>query len=307
MLRQVMASIFAVAASAGLAALDADGETYDLRRVKGIQAFQGSTEARKLLARNGFVVADPAFKQIFEPYIQSPQTEQSSEKYPRARSLPTFITTDSAWHTYHVLLEEGVKELEEIQTRTLLTFSRQLWEALTRPDLAAGDEDLALLASIGLALQDERHRESLGPEAKQIVERLQTGSEPVPVPIGFSLSPIQFRAQSFYARSPELSGYLAARQWYGSVAVELNRIGRFGAAAEITGARLEWPEKTACPSAFSIHLPCRPDEAAREQFNEHRVPEGVVRMAVGGAEDACAVVVVHPDDRLFLARFLAHR
>jgi hypothetical protein len=46
--------------------------SYDLRGVKGIQSFQGSTAARALLAKNGFVVTEPAFRQIFEPYIKSP-------------------------------------------------------------------------------------------------------------------------------------------------------------------------------------------------------------------------------------------
>src|SRR5438105_2323214 len=46
--------------------------TYDLRTVKGIETFSGSAAAKELLAKNGFVVADPAFKQIFEPYIKSP-------------------------------------------------------------------------------------------------------------------------------------------------------------------------------------------------------------------------------------------
>src|SRR5215831_20802794 len=91
-------------------------ETYDLSGVKGIEGFSGSKAARELLAKNGFVVADPAFKQIFEPYIKSPQIERSSEKNPMGESLPSFITTDSAWHTYHVLLEEGVKEMEEIES-----------------------------------------------------------------------------------------------------------------------------------------------------------------------------------------------
>ena len=34
---------------------------YDLGAVKDIGAFQGSDAARELLAKNGFVVADPAF------------------------------------------------------------------------------------------------------------------------------------------------------------------------------------------------------------------------------------------------------
>ncbi len=158
------------------------------------------------------MVADPAFKQIFEPYIKSPSVE-----------LPSFITTDSAWHTYHVLLEEGVKELEEIQSRRLARFSHELWAAAkeSRAKAPAAGGDLAWFASVGLALQDTQHCKTLSPEEKRIVQELRTGSTEVQVPIGFALSPALFRAQSFYAQSPELSDYFAARQWYASVVFRL--------------------------------------------------------------------------------------
>src|ERR1039457_2841051 len=104
----------------------ARGEAYNLRAVNGIEAFGGSTAARELLGKNGFVVADPAFKQIFEAYIKSPQIEGPSAANPMGRSLPSFITTDSAWHTYHVLLEEGVRQMEEVESGRLLEFSREL-------------------------------------------------------------------------------------------------------------------------------------------------------------------------------------
>ena len=127
-------------------------DTYNLRAVKGIEAFTGSAEAEKLLGKNGFVVADPAFKQIFEPYIKSPQTEATSETNRMGSALPSFITTDSAWHTYHVLLEEGVKNMEEIQSQRMLNFSRRLIAAAR--DSRNRDSDLVLFASVGLALQD---------------------------------------------------------------------------------------------------------------------------------------------------------
>jgi hypothetical protein len=194
-------------------------ETYNLRAVKGIEAFTGSAEAKKLLGKNGFVVADPAFKQIFEPYIKSPQTEAASETNRMGSTLPSFITTDSAWHTYHVLLEEGVKDMEEVESQRMLNFSRRLVAAAG--DSKHGDNDLVMFASVGLAMQDEHFRQSLTPEVKRIVDGLRTGSTPVEVPIGFELAPIQFRAQSFYAQSPELSDYFAARQWYASVVFRL--------------------------------------------------------------------------------------
>src|SRR5438128_6869875 len=154
----------------------AAGESYDLRSVEGIEAFRGSTAAGELLGRNGFVVADPAFRQIFEAYIKSPRTEEPSAKNPMGRSLPSFITTDSAWHTYHVLLEEGVKELEEIQSRRLLSFSRRLWMAARRQKAGSEAHGLALFASVGFALQDENHRQSLALEEKRIMAGLRTGS-----------------------------------------------------------------------------------------------------------------------------------
>jgi len=193
---------------------------YELRDVNGIEAFGGSAEARQILARNGFVVADPAFKQIFEPYIKSPQVKEPSDKRPMGESLPAFITTDSAWHTYHVLLEEGVKEMEQIQSQRLLRFSRRLWTV--SQEQKAVERDLVLFASVGFALQDEGHRKSLAGAGRRIVDGLRTGTTPVDVPVGFSLAPLQFRAQSFYIQSSELSDYFAARHWYATVVFRLS-------------------------------------------------------------------------------------
>jgi len=94
---------------------------YDLSRTDGMNCFGGSDEAEKLLASQGFVVAAPQFRQIFEPYIES--------------ILPVFVTPDSAWHTYHVLLEEGVKEMERAQSVRLADFSRRLLRAAQEQSL----------------------------------------------------------------------------------------------------------------------------------------------------------------------------
>lgn len=192
-------------------------QTYDLKNVKDIQAFQGSAEAEKILANNGFVVADPFFKQIFQAYIESPMTGQPSDKNPMGTYLPSFITTDSAWDTYHFLLEEGVKQLEMIQAQRLQIFSGKLLEVARKKN----EPDLASFASVGEALQDANFLQTLNGDEKKIVDALRNGANPVNVPIGFDLSPLQFRAQSFYADSPELSDYFAARQWYASVVFRL--------------------------------------------------------------------------------------
>ena len=192
---------------------------YDLRAVRGIQAFKGSDAARALLSKNGFVVADPAFKQIFEAYIESPQTEAPSETNWAGGHLPSFITTDSAWDTYHVLLEEGVKQMEVAQAERLLAFSRHLLNAVKT---ANADQDLVMFSSVALALQDTNELQQLGTDERRIVNGLLAGTTAVAVPIGFDLAPTQFRAQSFYTQSPELSAYFAARQWYADVVFRLD-------------------------------------------------------------------------------------
>jgi HEAT repeat protein len=195
-------------------------ESYNLNDVKGIEVLAGSTAARELLQKNGFVVADPAFNQIFEPYIRSPDTGKPSDDHPEDSVLPAFITVDSAWDTYHVLLEAGVKKLEEVQSARLHRFSRQLLGAVSDPK--TGDPNLVWFAGVGLALQDELYRKSASPEVKQIVDGLRNGGSQLDVPVGFQLSPLLFRAQGFYIQSPELTDYFAARQWYASVVFRLD-------------------------------------------------------------------------------------
>lgn len=185
-------------------------QNYDLSHVDGIESFGGSAGAQDRLAKNGFAVAAPDFDQIFQPYIESP--------------LPVLITADSAWHTYHFLLEQGVKELERSQSERLAAFSRRL---VTETEEQASNgapefRDLARYAAIGLALQDASYAARLDEGQKRLMESLVAGSGPVQTGIGFLLSPVTFRAQSFYTESPKLTAYYHARQWYANVDFRLS-------------------------------------------------------------------------------------
>ena len=183
--------------------------------VRGMEAFQGSAAARRLLEQNGFVVADPTFKQIFEPYIQSPSIhrDEGSPEDEQDPKLPVFITTDSAWHTYHFLLEAAVRRAEERQADLLLKFSRRLRELLGTQRWVGGVELEALksYAAVGLALQDPAFRYKAPAESKRLAELLQSGAGLRDFAIGFPLSGDGFRPQSFYADSNVLSAYFAAR------------------------------------------------------------------------------------------------
>ncbi len=178
---------------------------YDLDAVKYADRLALPEGAKALLGKQGFVVAGMQFKQIFQAYIGGP--------------LPPFITVDSAWHTYHVLLEEGVRQMEESQATRLQAFSRGLMDVAKKKAKAGrAYGDILLLAAVGLGLQDPEGLKALPPgdraTAEEILKKLK-GSSPVPVPfLGLPLSAERFQATSFYAKSPKLRGYFSARQWY---------------------------------------------------------------------------------------------
>lgn len=207
----LLSTCMAVAA-AGDGSTPPAGPPYKLETVQHIDRFAGSARARELLAMQGFVVTDQQFSQIFEAYL-SPGG---------SKPLPNFITVDSARHTYHVLLEDGVRQLELNQAGLLLRFSQRLSKlAATRP--AQPPEvyrDLALFGAVGLALQDPAAVEQFPAEQRAVVQSVLTAIEAGGLPkpgilfFGLPLVPEQFRPVSFYAWSPELSRYYAARQWY---------------------------------------------------------------------------------------------
>jgi HEAT repeat protein len=190
-----------------LSAGPARAQIYSL--VQGLDKFDGSTAAWHLLETNGFVVTDPGFKQIFEPYFDD--------------SLPVFITTDSAWHAYYVLLDEGMRQADLAQSRRLAAFSRLLWTSANDQAQSQGRDfsDLARFAAIGLALQDKTFRASLPDEQKSLAEALQTGQGEVRTDIGFPLWAAAFQA-GIHESSSEWGGYLAAQQWYSTVVFRLS-------------------------------------------------------------------------------------
>ena len=213
---------------------------YDLANVQGVEYFAGSTAARELLRKNGFVVSDPFYKQIFAPYIGNP--------------LPIFITTDSAWHTYHVLLEEAVKQLEETQARRLVQFSRQLWEA-AEAQAARGDPDFADLAAyarLGLALQDAGPAAKLPAPQQKLLATLRSGVGEVAAPVGFPLAAANFRAASFYSQSGALADYFAARQWYATVLFRLSDSRETRLALKLAALIQERPELAALWEKLSL-------------------------------------------------------
>lgn len=88
----------------------------DLNNVINADVFHLSDEAKQLLAKNAFVVV-PSTWEEFHPLYESN----------RYGMLPSFITTDSMLHSYHLMFDNMLKNLEE---EKLIPELRQLNEAM---------------------------------------------------------------------------------------------------------------------------------------------------------------------------------
>ncbi len=172
-----------------LSAGAARAQTYSL--VQGLDKFDGSTTAWHLLETNGFVVTDPGFKQIYEPYLDD--------------SLPVFITTDSAWHAYQVLLGEAVRQMELPQGRVTPDFIPLSWNAdeskisgrpfpsvldffVASPTLRSPAAERALREADGVAVEEAVRKSAAGALPDTLRGRalrlLATLQEPLPVHLG---------------------------------------------------------------------------------------------------------------------------
>jgi len=187
---------------------------YDLTKVGHIQAFVGSAQAKDVLSRQGFVVTEEQFRQIFEPYLPAIRVK-----------MPVFITVDSAWHTYHVLLEEGVQQVEMGQARLLRRFSERLYQitAGRKGPSQVVYHDLAAFAAVGWAIQDSTSLQHMPADLRAMVVRTLKAMETGGTALFFEL-PLQsenFRPAGFYTKTPELARYFVARRWYATSAFRL--------------------------------------------------------------------------------------
>jgi HEAT repeat protein len=137
-------------------------QTYSL--VQGIDKFEGSASAWRLLETNGFVVADPAYKQIFEPYLDT--------------SLPPFITTDSAWDTYQVLLASAVRPLESRNQPEADFFGKIFEPEIRRGAMPSGLDFLAASPELRSPAATRALRQVSGDDISEAVEKLHSALPP---------------------------------------------------------------------------------------------------------------------------------
>ena len=178
----------------------------DLSDVAFIERFDGSAEARQILAREGFVCTGDQIRQMFLVYCE------------KGNHPPRLITTDCMLDAYNRLFASAVISLECRQAGLLTQFSRRLYEIMIERDDAIS-RDLARLAAAGLVIQDrwaiKRLRAEHVANVQAILKAIDDGTgEQRFLGLQTPISVEDFHPIGFYTRTPQLSAYFQARRWY---------------------------------------------------------------------------------------------
>ena len=189
-----------------------------------------SQEAAGMIEKNGFAVSDKAsWAEYFGVYEQN-----------RYDFVPSFITTDSAVHTFHLMFDYVLKDLEQNLlsatliglTDTMLAAAQAQYEQLK----GTGFENAALrnVAYFAVAQKLLSPSAQLPAEAKALAEaelaliEAHKGPDPSPViNLGakyenamleeYQVDYSQFVPRSHYTQTKELRQYFKAMQWYGQL------------------------------------------------------------------------------------------
>lgn len=175
------------------------------------------------IARNGFAVTPTDFIQMFYIY--------ENNEYQRPQKFPSFITTDSMLHIYHVFYDYSLREVE----------AHKLYDAaveLTDAMLAASEEDYARAKS------PEVKRAARGNVTYFAVARNLLTGKPAPSSVkddaaadlalidkhegkdvskslGVKVDFSQFVPRGHYTRSEKLKKYFKGMMWYGLTALPI--------------------------------------------------------------------------------------
>lgn len=188
-----------------------------------------SPQSEKLLEKNGFVVLD------------NTSSNEFYGRYERNRYnfVPNFVTTDSAVHTFHLMYDYVLKDVERTKlsdtlkslTNTMLEKSCEQYDSLK----GTAFENAALrnvgYFSVAAKLLDENHQ--VKEEVKDLVEKelslIKEHNGIAPSPLVnyrqdfedpndiYNVDYSQFIPRGHYIYSQELENYFKASMWYGQI------------------------------------------------------------------------------------------
>lgn len=176
-----------------------------------------SPELIALIVKNGFGVAPTDYIQMFHVY--------ENNEYQRPRKYPSFITTDSMLHTYHVFYDFTLRKVESDKlydaavklTAAMLDASRKDVAAASNAQVKdAARRNLAYFAVARELLTDENPPASVANMAEADLEKIgKHEGRALSDVLGHKIDFSQFVPRGHYTRTEKLKKYFRAMMWYG--------------------------------------------------------------------------------------------
>lgn len=200
----------------------------DLGQLRGIERYEGPESGKVLLKQNGFAVVPRYYHRIFSLYSDT--------------ELPHYVTMDSVHHTYQVIFEDLLKELETALSEELGTLTRSL-----RDQFKADGDPVQVRAHAFFTVADAllSEEDSPGPAGAELaLIRAAAGVAPSPL-FGYAMDYTQFKPRGFYVETPELRRYFRVMSWYGLAAFRLENAAETETACLIAKTLSETPDARA--------------------------------------------------------------
>ena len=199
----------------------------DLSNVSNSGDFTLEEAAINKLAENGFVCTASPMGQIYDIYNQDME-----------RGVPVFVTTDACLHTYHVLYDYILRELEtgylidDLTDLTEAAISRttDIYNTATEPTVKQAALNATAFFMVAMSVLTDGDIEgyelysevadAVNSEVTSIIN-LSAGYVPSPLFAGegypYREDYSQYKPRGHYTRSPELERYFRAMMWYGRI------------------------------------------------------------------------------------------
>ena len=180
-----------------------------------------SAEAIDLIVKNGFAVSDKAnWTEFFAVY--------ESNRY---NHVPSFITTDSALHTFHLLFDYVLKDLEQQRlyseisalSNEMFAASDAQYTALKGTTFENAAQRNAAFFAVGSSLLDpgfsvpEYARELVSQELALIEAHEGIATSPLINADVYFADYSQYIPRGHYTLTPQLTAYFKAMMWYGQM------------------------------------------------------------------------------------------
>lgn len=238
------------------------------------------------LERQGVTMGAKRYRQIFEAY----------KDY---AAKPIFITSDSILYPFHGLVQESLRQMEELHARRLPALLAGLWSRLP-PEPTGNRAEFVLGVARALLGTPAEELGRWGPDMVEQAARVRRaegaeqppwwrGSEPV------LLDYAHYRPRGFYTNSPLLEDYFRAVRWLQSIPFRLDQDEELKAAWRLSVALWYEPEYLELQHAFtrmavSAHLDFQPigpraaDAAALADFRAWHESRGSEALQTLGSE-----------------------